>query len=80
VLSPAANVTDAMNALKILATRPQIDANCIFHIGFSRGVGTAFYTAWPMFQRPVDTGGHVLLVTFLFSQRLATSVTVRMQM
>jgi dienelactone hydrolase len=57
LLSPAANVADALNALKILATHPQIDASRIFHIGFSRGGGTAFYTAWPMFQRPVDTGG-----------------------
>jgi dienelactone hydrolase len=57
VLSPAANVADAMNALKLLATHPLIDANRIFHIGFSRGGGTAFYTAWPMYQRPVETNG-----------------------
>jgi dienelactone hydrolase len=57
VLSPAANVADAMNGLKLLATHPQIDAKRIFNIGFSRGGGTAFYTAWPMYQRPVNTGG-----------------------
>lgn len=57
VLSPAANVADAMNALKLLATHPQIEANRIYNIGFSRGGGTAFYTAWPMYQRPVDTNG-----------------------
>lgn len=64
VLSAAANIADAMNALKLLATHPQIDASRIYHIGFSRGGGTAFYTAWPMYQRPVDTGrakfaGHI---------------------
>ena len=44
VLSPAANIADAMNGLKLLATHPQIDAKRIFNIGFSRGGGTAFYT------------------------------------
>ena len=57
ILSPAANIADAMNGLKLLATHPQIDSKRIFNIGFSRGGGTAFYTAWPMYQRPVDTGG-----------------------
>ena len=57
VLSPAANLADAMNGLKLLATHPQIDAKRIFNIGFSRGGGTAFYSAWPMYQAPVDTGG-----------------------
>jgi dienelactone hydrolase len=57
VLSPAANVADAMNALKLLATHPQIDSTRIYNIGFSRGGGTAFYTAWPMYQRPVGTNG-----------------------
>lgn len=57
VLSPAANIADAMNGLKLLATHPQIDASRIYNIGFSRGGGTAFYTAWPMYQRPVDTNG-----------------------
>ena len=57
VLSPAANVADALNALRVLATHPQIDAQRIYHIGFSRGGSTAFYTAWPMYQRPVNTNG-----------------------
>jgi len=56
-LSPAANLADAMNALKVVASNPQIDASRIYNIGFSRGGGTAFYTAWPMYQRPVDTNG-----------------------
>ena len=56
-LSPAANVADALNALRVLATHPQIDAQRIYHIGFSRGGGAAFYTAWPMYQRPVNTNG-----------------------
>lgn len=57
VLSPAANLADALNALRLLATHPQIDAARIYNIGFSRGGGTAFYTAWPMYQRPVTTNG-----------------------
>lgn len=57
VLSPAANVADALNGLRVLATHPAIDASRIYHIGFSRGGTAAFYTAWPMYQAPVDTGG-----------------------
>ena len=57
VLSPAANVADALNGLRVLATHPAVDASRIYHIGFSRGGTAAFYTAWPMYQAPVDTGG-----------------------
>ena len=57
VLSPAANIADALNALRVLSTHPQIDSTHIYNIGFSRGGIAAFYTAWPMYQRPVDTGG-----------------------
>ena len=57
VLSPAANIADAMNGLRVLATHPAVDAARIYHIGFSRGGTAAFYTAWPMYQRPVDTNG-----------------------
>ena len=53
----AGQTADALNALRILATHPQIDALRIFVIGMNRGANAAFYSAWPMYQRPVDTGG-----------------------
>lgn len=56
-VSPSAQISDARNALKLLATHPQIDANRIYNMGFSRGGSIAYYTAWPMYQRPVDTAG-----------------------
>ena len=52
-----AHVADTLNALRMLATHPQIDANKIFNIGFSRGGSAAFDTAWPTWQRPVNTNG-----------------------
>lgn len=51
------NVADALNGLRLLATHPQIDATRIYHMGFSLGGTTAFDTAWPTWQRPVDTNG-----------------------
>lgn len=57
LVGPAAQIADALNGLKLLASHPQIDASRIYNIGMSRGGSTAFYTAWPMFQRPVDTNG-----------------------
>lgn len=56
-LSPASQVADALNALKLLATHPQIDSTRIYNMGFSRGGSIAFYTSWPMYQRPVETVG-----------------------
>ena len=53
----AGQTADALNALRILATHPAIDAARIFVIGMSRGANAAFYAAWPMYQAPVDTGG-----------------------
>ena len=50
-------VADALNALRVLATHPQIDANRIYVIGMSRGGNPAFYSAWPMYQEPVNTNG-----------------------
>lgn len=50
-------IADALNALKLLASHPQIDATRIYNIGMSRGGGVAFDTAWPTWQRPVDTNG-----------------------
>ena len=62
----AAQIADSLNALRLLATHPQIDANRIYVIGMSRGGNPAFYSAWPMYQRPVNTGGakfagHILM-------------------
>jgi dienelactone hydrolase len=56
-LSPGGQIADALNALKLLATHPKIDATRIFNMGFSRGGSIAYYTAWPMYQRPVETAG-----------------------
>jgi dienelactone hydrolase len=56
-VSIPAQTADALNALRILATHPQIDANRIYVIGMSRGGNPAFYSAWPMYQRPVNTNG-----------------------
>ena len=53
----AGQTADALNALRILATHPAVDASRIYVIGMSRGGTAAFYSAWPMYQRPVDTGG-----------------------
>ena len=53
----AGQTADALNALRVLATHPQIDASRIYVIGMSRGGNPAFYSAWPMYQRPVDTNG-----------------------
>lgn len=52
-----AQIADALNALKLLASHPQIDSTRIFNIGMSRGGGVAFDTAWPTWQRPVNTNG-----------------------
>ncbi|HRK38734.1 MAG TPA: dienelactone hydrolase family protein [Burkholderiaceae bacterium] len=62
----SANVADALNALKLLATHPQTDANRIFHMGGSRGGTAAFETQWGMVRKSVITGdlrfaGHVAL-------------------
>ena len=56
-LSPASQIADAQNALKLLATHPKIDSARIYNMGFSRGGSIAYYTAWPMYQRPVNTNG-----------------------
>lgn len=53
----SASVADTFNALRMIATHPQIDAKHIYNMGFSRGGTTAFDTAWPTWQRPIDTNG-----------------------
>ena len=52
-----AQTADSLNALRLLATHPQIDASRIYVIGMSRGGNPAFYSAWPMYQAPVETSG-----------------------
>lgn len=55
-LSPAANVADALNALKLLATHPRIDPQRIGVMGFSRGGQVAIYTALEPLRRGVIDG------------------------
>jgi len=53
LLDVSANVADALYALKLLATHPQIDANRIFSMGGSRGGSVAFETHWDMVRKAV---------------------------
>lgn len=48
-----ANTTDALYALKLLATHAQIDSNRIFHMGWSRGGQALLDAAWPTYQQHV---------------------------
>ncbi len=48
-----ANTTDALYALKLLATHPQIDRSKIFHMGWSRGGQAVLEAAWPTYQQHV---------------------------
>jgi dienelactone hydrolase len=48
-----ANISDALHALKLLATHPQIDASKIFSLGWSTGGRVAMYAAFPAYQRAV---------------------------
>ena len=56
-VSMPSQVADALNALRVLATHPQIDSSRIYVIGMSRGGNPAFYSAWPMYQAAVNTNG-----------------------
>ena len=51
----SANTADALFALRLLATHPQIDSKRIFHMGGSRGGTSAFETYWDMVRRSVIT-------------------------
>jgi dienelactone hydrolase len=55
-LSPAANVADALAALRLLATHPRIDPQRIGIMGFSRGGGAAIQTALEPLRRGVIEG------------------------
>jgi dienelactone hydrolase len=52
-LPTAANVADALAALRLLATHPRIDPGRIGIIGFSKGGQVALYTALEPFRRAV---------------------------
>lgn len=56
-LSTAANVADALAALKLLATHPRIDPERIGVMGFSKGGQVALYTAIEPFRRAVIGDG-----------------------
>lgn len=51
------NTTDAMFALKLLATHPDIDSSRIFHMGWSRGGQAVLDAAWPTYQQHVVPAG-----------------------
>jgi dienelactone hydrolase len=53
ILSPAANVADALAALRLLATHPRIDAQRIGVMGFSRGGQVAIQTALEPIRRGI---------------------------
>jgi dienelactone hydrolase len=55
-LSTAANVADALAALRLLVTHPRIDAKKIGVMGFSKGGQVALYTALEPFRRAVIAG------------------------
>ncbi|HKC98297.1 MAG TPA: dienelactone hydrolase family protein [Methylomirabilota bacterium] len=54
-LSTAANVADALVALRLLATHPKLDRQRIGIMGFSKGGQVALYTALEPFRRAVIT-------------------------
>jgi dienelactone hydrolase len=73
----SAGVADALNALRLLASHPQIDSTRIYNIGMSRGGTVAFETAWPTWQRPVNTNGarfagHIALYPGMCNVRFRT--------
>jgi dienelactone hydrolase len=73
----SAGVADALNALRLLASHPQIDSTRIYNIGMSRGGTVAFETAWPTWQRPINTNGarfagHIALYPGMCNVRFRT--------
>lgn len=56
-LSTAANVADALYALRLLATHPRIDPERIGVMGFSKGGQVALFTALEPFRRAVVADG-----------------------
>ncbi len=60
-----ANIADALYALKLLATHPQIDGQRIYHMGWSRGGQAVLDAAWPTYQQ------HVVPVTVKWAGSIA---------
>ena len=52
-----ANISDALHALKLLASHPQIDASKIFHIGMSMGGNAAIDAAMPALGQHILPAG-----------------------
>ena len=81
-LSTAANVADALAALRLLATHPKLDAKRIGVIGFSKGGQVALYTALEPFRRAIITdetrfAAHAPLYPACNSWQVSDQVTAR---
>jgi len=79
-LPTAANVADALAALRLLATHPRIDPDRIGVIGFSKGGQVALYTALEPFRRGVldderRFAAHVALYPYCSDWYTAARVT-----
>lgn len=79
-LPTAANVADALAALRLLATHPRIDPDRIGIIGFSKGGQVALYTALEPFRRAVIDddrrfAAHVALYPYCSDWYTAARVT-----
>jgi dienelactone hydrolase len=79
-LSTAANVADALAALRVLATHPRVDARRIAVLAFSKGSQVALYTALEPFRRAIlDEGprfaAHVALYPYCSDWYVAEHVT-----
>lgn len=79
-LSTAANVADALFALKLLATHPRLDPNRIGVMGFSKGGQVALYTALePIRKAIIDDAtrfaAHVPLYPYCGDWQVAQRVT-----
>jgi len=79
-LSTAANVADALAALRLLATHPRIDPERIGVIGFSKGGQVALYTALEPFRRAVleddrRFAAHVALYPYCNDWYMAERIT-----
>jgi dienelactone hydrolase len=47
------NISDAIYALKFLSSHPLVDANRIYHMGWSRGGNAVTGAMWPNYQLPI---------------------------
>jgi len=79
-LPTAANVADALAALRLLATHPRIDPNRIGVIGFSKGGQAALYTELEPFRRAVIEGdrhfaAHVALYPYCNDWYMSERIT-----